>query len=322
MPGPLHSQVHVDTLLTDVSIGYVQDQKNYIAAEVAPIYPVDKSSDKYPIWSEADFLRMQTHEVNRNDPAPEASYSMSSDTYTVEEWPLKKLILDKDRKDSDVDLEKSTTEFLTQQILMRRDYQLLNVLFTSGNWTTTKTGAASGGDFVHFSDSSSTPFKTVRDYCRTLQPLSGGRRPNVIVACPEVDDLLKEHDDSLDKIKYTNTGIVDNELLAKAFGVDKYLVAEAVYNTAAAGATTTSVSNMAGDFMWLGYVAPTPGQYTPSALYDFSWTEYDGAKKGGAQIKRWRNDDPEGDWLKAEAAFQIKVTAASSGLLMINPATG
>lgn len=319
MPGPLSSQVHVDTLLTDVSIGYVQSNENFIAQRGAPIRPVEKSSNKYPVWGAADFLRMQTVKTDRHNSAPEASFSMSNDTYTTEGWPLKKRILDRDRKDSDVDLEKSAVHFLTQQILMRRDYQYLSQLFNTSNWTYA-TGAASGGDFVDFSDSSSTPFKTVRSYKRTVQQAIGGFMPNTIVVGPEVDDILKEHDDSLAKIQYTQKGIVTNDLLAAAFGVKNYLVGNAVYNTAAAK-QTASLSNMGGDYMWIGYVADQPSEFEPSAMYTFSLKEYDNLGDGGALIKRWRSNDPEGEWLKAEAEFDIKITSSVAGVLLVNAAT-
>lgn len=321
MPGPLASQVHIDTLLTGVSIGYVQKQENFIADRVSPIIGVDKSSDKYPIWTAADFLRMQTVETARSAPAPEATFTMSDATYTCEEWPLKLLLLDKNKKDSDVNLEMAATKFLTQQMLLRRDYQVISKLFTSGNWTHSYTGAALGADFVHFSDSSSTPFSTTRGYLRQGQQDAGGFKYNTIVVGPEVDDILKEHDDSLDKIKHTQTGVMTDALLAQAFGVKKYLVAEAVYNTAKAGQTAT-LANMGGDFMWLGYVPDSPSEFEPSAMYTYSWKEYDAGGKGGAQIKRWRNNDPEGDWLKSECAFDPKVTAAGGGILLISPATG
>lgn len=321
MPGPIKSQVHIDTLLTGVSIGYVQSQDNFVADKVAPIFPVNKSSDKYPIWDAASFLRMQTVETSRYAPAPEATFTASNDTYTCEEWPLKKLILDKDRKDADVNIEMAAVKFLTQQILMRREYQVINKLFTSGNWTNSYTGAAAAADFVHFSDSSSTPFATVRAYARVAQLAAGGFKPNTIVTTGEVDDYLKEHDDTLDKVKYTQMGVATNDLLAKAFDVDNYLVCNAVRNTAAAGQTAT-LANIGGDFLWIGYVSKTPSEFEPSAMYNFSWKDYDAGGKGGALIKRWRSDDPEGDWLKAEAAFDPKVTAAGAGVLLINPATG
>jgi len=317
MPGPLGSSVHVDKLLTDISIGYVQDQERFIADKVSPIYGVDKSSDKYPTWAAADFLRMQTVKTNRYAPAPEATFTMSNETYTCEEWPLKKLILAKDRTDGDVDIDEATTKFLTQQILLRRDHEVVSKLFTAANWDTTYTGAASGSDFVWFSDSSSVPFQTVRTYSRTCQKQAGGFYPNTIVVGGQVDDYLKEHDDTLDKIKYTQEAIVQNALLARAFGVEQYLVADSVRNTAAAGDTAV-MANMGGNFMWIGYVAPEASKYNPSAMYTFSWKEYDAASEGGALIKRWTSNDPEGEWLKAEAAFEAKVTSSASGILLIN----
>lgn len=320
MPGPLTSNVHVDTLLSEVSVGYVQKAENFIARKGAPVLGVDKSSDKYPVWDQSNFLRMQTQSVTSRQAAPEANYTLSNDTYTCEFWPVKHMVPDKDRKDADVDLEKATTKFLTQQILIRRDYQYLSLLFSTSNWTT-KTGAASGGDFIDFSDSSSTPFKTVRTYKRTVQQACGGFMPNTIVVGPEVDDILKEHDDTLDKIKHTQTGVVTDALLARAFGVKNYLVGNAVYNTAAAGATV-SLSNMGGDYMWIGYVSEEANnEFEPSAVYTFSDKQYDDQGEGGALIKRWRSDDPEGEWFKAESAFDIKITASVAGVLLENAAT-
>jgi hypothetical protein len=313
MPGPLASNVHVDTLLTDVSIGYVQSNENYIARKGAPTYKVSKDSDKYPVWDRSNFLRMQTQQVSDRQKAPEANYDLSNDTYTCGYWPVKHMIPDKLKKRSDVDLEKAATEFLTQQILMRRDYEYLSLLFSTSNWTY-YTGKASGGDFIDFSDSSSTPFKTVRTYKRAIQQAIG-MEPNTIVVGPEVDDTLKEHDDALAKIQYTQTGIVTNKLLAAAFDVKNYLVGKAVYNTAQAGATI-SMSNMGGDYMWIGYVAESPSEMNPSALYTFSLSDYDDTGEGGALIKRWREDDPEGEWFKAESAFQTKITSSVAGVLL------
>jgi len=317
MPGPLGSSVHVDKLLTDISIGYVQDQKRFIADKVSPIYKVEKSSDKYPTWAAADFLRMQTVKTSRYSPAPEATFTMSTGLYSCEEWPLKKLITDKDRTDADVDIDEATTKFLTQQILLRRDHEVVSKLFTAANWDTTYTGAASAADFVHFRDASSVPFQTIRTYSRVCQIQAGGFYPNTVVVGGLVDDYLKEHDDTLDKIKYTQEGIASNELLARAFGVEQYLVADSVRNTAQAG-DAASMANMGGNFLWLGYVAPEASRYNPSAMYTFSWKDYDATGEGGALISRWTNDDPVGEWLKAEAAFDAKVTSSASGILLIN----
>jgi hypothetical protein len=320
MPGPLGSSVRIDRLLTDIAIGAVQEDKQFVSSKAAPVLSVSRSSDKYPTWSTADFLRMQTQPVAPDQPSPEASFTMSTDTYDCIRWPLKKIILDEDRDDSDVNLEEATTLFLTQQILLRRDYQLASLLFNSSNWTY-YTGAGSGADFVHFSSDSSIPFKVVRTYKRVVQKACGGFMPNTIVVGPEVDDSLKEHPDAEDKIKYTQEGIVQNALLARAFGVKNYLVMDAVYNTAAEG-QTASLDNIGGDYMWIGYVADRPSKYNPSAIYTFSQKKYDNAGVGAPVIARWKQNDPDGEWFRATSKFDMKQTSSDAGVLLVNAATG
>lgn len=320
MPGPLGSSLHVDRLLTNMSIGAVQSDTNYIASKAAPVLGVTRSSDEFPIWSTADFLRMQTQQGSDYKPAAEAAFGFSTTTYTCKKWALKKMVPDEERDDADVNLDEAVVNFLTQQFLIRRDYQLISLLFNSSNWSYV-TGAGSGSDFVHFSSSSSTPFATIRSYKRTVQQACGGFMPNTIVVGPEVDDVLKEHDDTLDKIKHTEKGIATDDLLAAAFGVKNYLTSWAVYNTAAEGQTAT-LSNLGGDYMWIGYVADKPSKYAPSATYTFSQKKYDSAGIGAPVMKRWRVDDPDGEWIRGMCKFDMKQTSSAAGLLLVNPATG
>ncbi len=47
MAQPTASDVHVDAVLTNLSVAYIQEQDAYIATKVFPVIPVDKKSDKY-----------------------------------------------------------------------------------------------------------------------------------------------------------------------------------------------------------------------------------------------------------------------------------
>ena len=47
MTNPTLSQVHVDAILTNSSVAYIQAADNFIANKVFPIVPVDKQSDLY-----------------------------------------------------------------------------------------------------------------------------------------------------------------------------------------------------------------------------------------------------------------------------------
>ena len=47
MPQPTVTDVHVNVPLTNISIAYIQQQQAYRAAEIFPMIPVQKMSDKY-----------------------------------------------------------------------------------------------------------------------------------------------------------------------------------------------------------------------------------------------------------------------------------
>ena len=54
---PTQNSVHLDKLLTNVSIAYLQNPDSFIAGRVFPVLPVSKQSDKYLYLDAADFNR-------------------------------------------------------------------------------------------------------------------------------------------------------------------------------------------------------------------------------------------------------------------------
>ena len=60
MPNPVRQNLHVDAPLTDVSIAYMQDPMNFVSRRVFPVIGSPKQSNKYFIWTKADFLRMDS----------------------------------------------------------------------------------------------------------------------------------------------------------------------------------------------------------------------------------------------------------------------
>ena len=62
MPQPTQSQVHVDAILTNISVAYLQRAENFIADKVFPVVPVDKQSDKFFTYDKNDWLRLQHHD--------------------------------------------------------------------------------------------------------------------------------------------------------------------------------------------------------------------------------------------------------------------
>ena len=319
MPLPTSSQLHVNSLLSNLSVQYTQDAEGFIADKACPTVSVDKKSDIYPVWSKADFFRMQAQKLSDRAPAPEGGFRIdTSNTYTCNKYGLKKLLLDTEKKNADVNLDQATVRFLTEQVLIARDYEVVTTLLAEASWTAKFEGVNAGptGDqFLQWDDAASTPFADIRKVNTALKK-SCGRRATHLLVTSDVDDWLKEHPDALDAIKYTQTGIVTNDLLAAKFGVTHYLVADAVYNTAAEG-VTASMAFMATKSGLLYYAPETASLDVPSACYNMSWSDFDQVPAGqGATISTWRNDDPEGEWSKAEMYFTPKVTAMDAGIFL------
>ena len=57
MAQPTPSDVHVDAILTNISVAYIQDQNYFIANKVFPSIPVEKQSDKYFKYTKGDWFR-------------------------------------------------------------------------------------------------------------------------------------------------------------------------------------------------------------------------------------------------------------------------
>ena len=310
MPQPTRTDVHINTALTNIALAY--KNAKYIGMDVFPKVPVNHKSDYYYIFTKGDWFRDEAGLVAPGAKAPEGGYTVSSATYTCEVYGWTTPVYDqvKANADSVFRLEAEAVEFSTDKILLKIEREVASLLFTSSNWanSTTLSGTSQWSDY-----SNSDPFGNLRTAIETVHK-SAGVKPNTIVMGQEVWNKLADHPDLLDRVKYSERGIVGPELLAAALGVDRVLIGEAVYNTAAEGATT-SMSFIWGKHCWVGYVPPAPGIRVPAAGYTFWWKAYGVA---GVKVTSWRDEDNECDKYRAEAAFDVKVVGSDLGYLIVN----
>jgi hypothetical protein len=117
-------------------------------------------------------------------------------------------------------------------LLLQRDIDWNASYFKTGVWATDKVG---GTDFVKWSDAGSDPISDVADIVVAFRKLTGFK-PNICVLGADVMKGLKQHPDIIDRIKYTQKGIVTEDLIATLFDVDELYTS---YATAAgvSGAT-------------------------------------------------------------------------------------
>lgn len=322
---PTASSVHVNRPLTNMSIAYIQDARNFIASEAAPVIPVNNQSDRYFVYKAADFHR---DEMQKRAPATESAgggYEIdSTPNYFADVWAYHKDIDDQIRSNSDSPLSPDTdaTEFVTQKALIRREKIFATNFLSTGVWTTDITGVASGpasGQVLRWSDNASDPIAHVNAGKSTILKASGFE-PNRLIIGYEVWLALQNHPDVIDRVKYTQqiganeTVQVTEQALAYLFGVERVLVMRAVENTAKEGAAASNAF-IGGKKALLCYTNPAPALMKPSAAYIFSWTGYTGAGPDGNRVSRFRMDHLRADRVEIEMAFDMKKVAADLGYL-------
>ena len=308
MPQPTQNQVHVDAILTNISVAYMQRQQNFIASQVFPIVPVSKQSDKFYTYTKNDWFR---DEAQRRADATESAgggYNLSTDTYQADVYAFHKDIGDQTRANADapINVDREATEFVTSRIALKMETQFVSSFFTSGVWATDSTPANLWSDYT-----SSDPLNNVENGKRQILSTTGFE-PNTLVIGYDVFKALKNHPDLVDRIKYTSSQVLTADLMASLFDIPRVLVSKAVKATNAEGATG-AYDFTAGKNALLCYSAPSAGLLQPSAGYVMSWT---GVSQGlGATVgtSRIRMEQFKADRIEAEVAFDMKVIGADLG---------
>lgn len=315
MPQPTLNQVHVDAILTQISVAYIQDQENFISTKVFPIIPVDKKSDLYYVYTKNDWFR---DEAQRRAPATESAgsgYNVGTDNYNCDVFALHKDVDNQVVQNTDRPLDpfRDATRFVTQKMLLRQEIQWTTDYFTSGVWDTDVTLTDTWDDYA-----SSDPIDDVEEGKETILGTTG-HMPNTLVLGYQVWRKLKNHPDIIDRIKYTRIGSTRTaaELLAGLFDVDRIVVARAIKATNDEGAAE-DYDFIQGKQALLLYVAKSPGLYEPSAGYTFAWR---GVSQGiGATIGVTRIPMrlKKAERVEVEKAWDNKVVASDMGYFWTN----
>ncbi|MGE5646154.1 MAG: hypothetical protein ACM336_10220 [Acidobacteriota bacterium] len=144
---PTPGDVHVNTPLTQISIAYLQNQDQFVAAQVCPVIPMSKQSDRYYVYNRGDFFRDQMQKRAPGTPAASTGYRLdNTPTYFADVWAEAKPIPDQLRGNADavLNMDRDATEFLTQQALIRREKIFAGSLFAAGKWGADMAGVAAG----------------------------------------------------------------------------------------------------------------------------------------------------------------------------------
>lgn len=320
MSNPNSSQMHIDRALTNMSVAYMQDQTNFVATRMFPLVPVEKQSERYFVYSREDWFRDEAEERAPGTESAGGGYDIdNTPSYFARKYGYHKDVTEEDRTNADSPLtpDSDATDFVSDKLLLRREVLWATKYFGTGIWTTEYAGVAANPNAtqkLHWSDANSDPIKDITNAGVVMAQMTG-KRPNKLCIGAFVFDALKSHAKILDRIKYTQKGVVTLDLLATLFEVEEVMVAWAVKNVSKKGAAENNQFVM-GKHALLVHTPKKPGLKIPSAGYTFGWTGLLGAGAYGNRIGRiqmpWLGQGTER--IEGEMAFDQKVVAADLGV--------
>ncbi len=276
---------HPNVVLTNMTMAYYQALDAYVAKQLFPILPVQLSTAAYYVFERADLARDNVRRKPALGRVAPTVISNHLETYSV---AIDQIILGIDQiAQTNIqrqpvpgasDPRKAKTRTIAEQMNIHQDIVFANGFFKPGVWTDEWTGGEAytpdSHAFIKFSDANCDPIKLFDDL-RTRMKKKGRRAPNKLGLGEDAFNALKENPIILDHVKYggstANPAIVNENVLAEMFGLQKVAVFGSTYNAAKFGAPEDMEFICDPASALLVYATDSPAVDEPSAGYMFTW---------------------------------------------------
>ena len=332
MPQPDVGDVHVDTLLTQVSIGY--DPGGHISDKCFPVVGVDKQSDIYlkynkSFWARDEGRPAAATSADRTLRAPGTNASVvgftvdKTNTYFCVNHALGMEIPDELVANADAvfDLESDATKLVTSLLRLRRDRMFVADFMKVSVWKTDQTISNKWSDY-----GVSTPIEDLRTAYRTIrrQTLAHPDGRILVIMGALVWDRLADHPDLLDRIKYTERGIAAPALLASLLSTAaqypvEVLVGNSVYTEDEEGGTaeaSITYSDVWDDDALMLWAPNAPSRMAPSAGYTFVWRPMVGGGGAIEYVRRIREERPRKTIVEVHSYLDQVAVLTDAGVYM------
>lgn len=313
-------ELHVDRYLTDLSVAFAQESRDFISDKVFPVVPVKKASDQFVIYDRGPMWRTgNIQERPLGGKYDTIDWSYGTGTYRCIERGAAHKVDDRQTNNADdpINLRRQAMELLTSAVMIDNENRFMTEYFTTGIWT----DLVDTTDFAEITGPTvGTPMQDIDEFKEVMKRLTA-INPNTLVLGAKAYRAIRNHDRVKDVFKYTQTGIISEDLIAMVLGVDRLLIPRSVENTAPEGAADVfefATGATHDESALLCYSAPRPGLSTPSAGYTFAWTGLiPGATNAiGGVIQTRRDDEAHSDHFEIRKSDDMQLVSADLGLFL------
>lgn len=293
----------VDPVLTNLALGY--SNASLIGSGLAPFVPVEKEGGKIPKFGKAAFRQYNTERALRGNSNIINPEGLNTVDFATTEHDLAHPIDYREDEEAMFPIEASATNIVVEGIRLRHEKQIADLAQDDANYPSGHKDTLTGDE--KFSSDKSTPGAVVDDAKEQIRSVIA-REPNIMVVGAVVMKRLKRHPELIEAYKYSQKGILTDEMVRDYFGVDFLLVGKAITVSDADVATDIWLDNLI-----LAYVPQTPADrasvYTPSFAYTLR-------KRGMPQVDKYPSADGKVRYIRNTDNFIPKIVGSDAGYLI------
>ena len=300
----MKSNITINPILGVTATMYAAGADQYVAKQLFPVFPTGQQAAGFFKFDAENMLNVPALIARApGTPYSRGRTSASEDTYNTRDYGHEESVDDRQRKKyaSAFDADKAAVRRAMRVVLVNQEVRAHALATSAGvpNSAVSTKWDAGGADPIG-------DVKAAREVIR----INSGMNANTLLLTQPVVDVLSELPIMLDKIKYTQRGIVTPDLLASVFGVDRIIVAKTVANSANEGQALTP-ADIWGDDAILAYVDGSRDLEMPTFGRIFHWTEEVGSE--GVIVESYREDSPRSDIHRVRNDSDEKLVAAACG---------
>lgn len=294
----------INPVINGAAQRFVVNQDGYVGLKIAPPFYTGIKSAQYGVFDAANALNIPR--IRPRGPSAQAQRGamvLSNDSFNCKEYPFEMPVDDRQREIYSVSLDADKAAATTAAHIVMTNHEIRVKALIDGS------GIANANVGTKWNAAGANPIADA-DAAKELIRLGCGVTPTDLTTSISVFNVLKEMPSILDKIKYTQKGIVTPDLLAPIFGVSRFNVAGVIENVASEG-QATQPADIWGDSVYFSCTNSSQDLMAMNLLRTFLWTFATGRNPVG--IKSRRDDDVNSDIHQAFHDADERITGAACG---------
>lgn len=295
--------VHIDRILTNISLGFPNN--GMVGDILFRTVRVRKQSDIYYEFGREHWLPEDEYRAPGTPAIEIPGLEVTTNPYFALEYALAIPVTDEERENADtpLDPDRDGTELVTNKLMLRREQRIMTKVTTAANYASGHTVTLSGTD--QWDDyTNSDPIDDVKTGIRQIHSALF-MEPTVGVIPYQVMSQLEDHPDFIERIKYSQPGMVTADLIAALFGLPQVVVPGVGYDSANKG-QAASVGYLWGKDVILAWNPPSAGLKQPAFGYEFNWRYPNGQVQ---RVDRWREESRGADLIRVRRRYDLKFIA-------------